>query len=177
MRRVLLRLIDAAGHAAAACVLLIFVLMIVQSIGRQAAWRVGAITEVVAWLCAAAAFLAMAHAFKHGDFVRVTLLLEKLSPGARRVLELGSLALAAAATGYLAWWAVSFTYESWQMNDMAQGLIALPIWIPQSSFVAGALLFTLAVLDELWLVLRGEKPTYQRLVEERHARGDFSEDF
>jgi hypothetical protein len=26
------------------------------------------------------------------------------------------------------------------------------------------------------LVLRGAKPTYVRLVEERHARGDFSED-
>jgi hypothetical protein len=32
------------------------------------------------------------------------------------------------------------------------------------------------VLDELVLTLRGGKPTYVRLVEERHARGDFSED-
>ena len=35
------------------------------------------VNDVVSWLCAAAAFFAMAHAFKHGDFVRVTLLLEK----------------------------------------------------------------------------------------------------
>jgi hypothetical protein len=34
----------------------------------------------------------------------------------------------------------------------------------------------LAVLDELWIVLLGGKPTYQVAVEERHAKGDFSAD-
>ena len=59
---------------------------------------------------------------------------------------------------------------------MAGGLLVIPIWIPQLSFVVGALLFFVAVVDELVQVLRGAKPTYVRLVEERHARGDFSED-
>jgi hypothetical protein len=31
-------------------------------------------------------------------------------------------------------------------------------------------------VDELVLVLRGERPTYVTAAEERHARGDFSED-
>jgi len=52
----------------------------------------------------------------------------------------------------------------------------VPMWIPQMTFVVGALLFFVAVIDELVLVLTGGKPTYVRLVEERHARGDFSED-
>lgn len=175
-RRLLLRLIDGAGHAAALCVLAIFVLMILQSVGRETGWPLGAITDIVSWLCAAAAFLAMAHAFKHGDFVRVTLVLEKLSPHTVRRLEVVSLAIATAGTSYLAFWAVRFVHDSWTMNDVAGGLIAVPMWIPQLSFVAGAILLALAVLDELLLVLRGEKPTYVRLVEERHARGDFSED-
>jgi hypothetical protein len=59
---------------------------------------------------------------------------------------------------------------------MANGLIAVPLWIPQTSFVVGALLFFIAVVDELVLVLRGERPTYVTAAEERHARGDFSED-
>lgn len=175
-RRFLLRLIDAAGHAAAFCVLTIFVLMILQSVGRKAGWPLGAITDIVSWLCAAAAFLAMAHAFKHGDFVRVTLVLEKLAPQTVRRLEVLSLAIATTATSYLAFWAVRFVHDSWAMNDVAGGLIAVPMWIPQLSFLAGAFLLALAVFDELLLVLRGEKPTYVRLVEERHARGDFSED-
>jgi TRAP-type C4-dicarboxylate transport system permease small subunit len=118
----------------------------------------------------------MAHAFKHGDFVRVTLLLEAVDARLRRALEIGALTLAALAIGYLAFWAARFTWESRVFGDMAGGLVVIPIWIPQVTFVVGALLFWLAVIDELVLVLRGAKPTYVVLVEERHARGDFSED-
>jgi TRAP-type C4-dicarboxylate transport system permease small subunit len=176
MRRGLDALFNAAGALAAAAVFAVFVLMIVASVGRFAGWRVGGINDIVSWLTAAASFFAMAHAFKHGDFVRVTLLLEKLQPRARHVFEAASLLVATVAVGYLAWWAARFTWESWQFNDIAGGLIVIPIWIPQTSFVLGAVLLLLAVLDELVIVLSGAKPTYVRLVEERHARGDFSED-
>ena len=175
-RRVLDALYLLAGQLAALSVLLIFVLMILASVGRFAGWRVSWVADVVSWLCAASAFLAMAHAFKHGDFVRVTLLLEKLPAGLRRALEVVSLSVACVAIVYLAYWAVRFTLESWQFNDIAGNMVAIPIWIPQMGFVVGAILLAVAVVDELVIVLRGEKPTYVRLVEERHARGDFSED-
>lgn len=176
MRRVLNLGFTAAGHLAALFVLAIFLLMVLAAVGRIAGWRVGAVNDVVAWCCAAAAFLAMPDAFKNGDFVRVTLMLDRLAPAARRRLEVGALAVAAAFVAYLAWWAALYTYESWEFNDMATGMVALPIWIPQLSLVIGAVLFALAVLDELCLVLQGGKPTYVRLVEERHAKGDFSSD-
>ena len=176
MRKVLDAVFELAGWLAAMCVLAIFILMITASVGRFAAWRVGWVNDVVAWLCAAAAFLAMAHAFRHGDFVRVTLLLDQLPHALRKATEVVSLSIAAVAIGYLAFWAARFTYESWKFNDIATNLVAIPLWIPQTSFVVGAALFLVAVLDELLTVLQGGKPTYQRLVEERHARGDFSED-
>ena len=176
MRRLLNGLFAAAAALAALTVLAIFVLMIAASIGRVLEWRVGWVNDVVSWLCAAAAFLAMAHAFKHGDFVRVTLVLEKLSPAVRRIFEVASLLVASVSIGYLAWWAARYTWESYVFNDIANNMVAIPMWIPQLSFVIGSALFLLAVLDELWLVLRGHKPDYVRLVEERHARGDFSED-
>jgi TRAP-type C4-dicarboxylate transport system permease small subunit len=176
MRKVLDALYQVAGALAALCVLAIFVLMIYASVGRELGWRVGIINDLVSWLCAAAAFLAMAQAFRNGDFVRVMLLLEALSPPVRRIFEIVSLAVASVSIGYLAWWAARFTYESWQFHDMAGGLLVVPMWIPQTTFVVGALLFFIAVVDELVLVLSGAKPTYVRLVEERHARGDFSED-
>lgn len=176
MRRALDALYAAAGGLAALLVLLIAVLMIGASVGRLLDWRIGWINDVVSWLCAAAAFMAMAHAFRHGDFVRVTLLLERLAPPLRRLFEAVSLVVAALAVGYLAWWATRYTFESWQFGDIANNMVAIPMWIPQLSFVLGALLLLLAVLDELLTVLRGGKPTYVRLLEERHARGDFSEE-
>ncbi|MCH1990944.1 TRAP transporter small permease, partial [Achromobacter xylosoxidans] len=62
MRRFLDRLYLAAGALGAACVALICALMIAQSILREVGVRTGALNDVVAWLCAAAAFFAMAHA-------------------------------------------------------------------------------------------------------------------
>jgi hypothetical protein len=50
------------------------------------------------------------------------------------------------------------------------------MWIPQLSFAMGSLLLLIAIVDELFLVLQGQVPTYVREVEERHARGDFSSD-
>ncbi|MDR6215821.1 TRAP transporter small permease [Paracidovorax wautersii] len=176
MRRFLDRLYLGAGALGAVFVALICVLMIAQSVLREMGVRTGALNDVVAWFCAAAAFFAMAHAFKHGDFVRVTLLLEKLPPRRRRQFEVVSLAIGSVAVAYLAWSACLFTYESWEFNDIAQGLLPLPMWIPQLSFAIGSVLLLVAVVDEFVIVLRGGVPTFVREVEERHARGDFSSD-
>lgn len=176
LRRALDALYLAAGGLGAVFVVLICVLMVWQSVVREFGVSTGAINDIVSWCCAAAAFFTMAHAFKHGDFVRVTLLMERLAPGPKRALELLSLALAAVAVGYLAWWACRFTLESWQIHELAQGLLPIPMWIPQLSFALGAVLLLVAVLDEFVIVLRGGVPTYERLVAERHAAGDFSSD-
>ena len=176
MRRFLNFIYDAAGYLAAFFVFAIFVVMIGQTIMRELGLRTGGTDDIVAWFCAAGAFLAMADTFKRGDFVRVGLLLEQLGPRMRQAFEIGSLGVATAFCGYLAFWACRFTFESWQFNDMANGLIVIPLWIPQLSFVAGALILCLAVADEFVIVLQGKRPTYVTAVEERHARGDFSED-
>ncbi len=173
-RKALDRIYLAAAALGATCIALISVLMVAQSLGRQFGFTTGAVNDIVSWLCAAAAFFTMAHAFKHGDFVRVTLVLERVSATARRRLELGSLFIAVVACSYLAFWACRFTFQSWEFNEPAQGLLPIPIWIPQSSFALGAVLLLVAVVDEFVIVVRGGVPTFVRLVEERHAKGDFS---
>ena len=55
-------------------------------------------------------------------------------------------------------------------------MVAIPLWIPQLSFVVGSALFELAVLLECIRVLQGHAPTYVARVAERHARGDYSEE-
>lgn len=176
MRRALDFLYDLAGWLAGACVAAIFVAMIAQTVMREVGLRTGGMDDIVSWLCAAAAFLAMAHTFKHGDFVRVSLLLERWSPRARQRAEIGVLTVGCVFAAYLALAGCRFAYDSWAFNDMATGLIAIPLWIPQSSFVLGTALFFVAVADELVRALAGARPTYVVAVEERHARGDFSED-
>lgn len=176
MRRALDRVYNAAGYLAAFFVFAIFASMLITTAMREMGLRTGGWEDVVGWLTAAAAFFGLAHTFKHGDFVRVELLLSSLTPSARRVFEIASLSVAAIFIGYLAWSTTAYVLGSLRGGDMAGGLIVIPIWIPQTSFVLGAWLLFVAVVDEWQIVLRGGKPSYVRAVEERHARGDFTED-
>jgi len=175
-RRALERVLDAAGALGALCVFLIFVLMITAGVGRQFNAALSGVNDIVSWLCAAAAFFAMAHAFRHGDFVRVTLVLDMVPPRVRRVMDVSCLLIGAVAVSYLTYSATAFTYESWEFKEMATGLVVIPIWIPQSTFTIGCWLLLAAMVDELVTVVQGGKPSYQRAMEERHAKGDFSSD-
>jgi len=175
MRGFLDRLYAASGALAAVCLAAICVVMLAQAFGRTAGILIRGADDIVAWLCAAAAFLALGYTFRHGELVRVGLFLHQLKPRARWIAELVALGITAAFVAYMLWAASRFVYESWAFKEVAQGLIRVPIWIPQLSFVAGVLIFFVAVLDELLLVLQKKKPSYQVAEEARIAAGDFSE--
>jgi TRAP-type C4-dicarboxylate transport system permease small subunit len=176
MRRFFDRLFDVTGAMAAFFVFAIFATMIVTSTLRMAGFSTGGSEDLVSWLTAAAAFFGMGHAFKHGDFVRVELLLSKMSDRRRRVFEIITLLAGCVFTGYISWSVSRYVWDSYKFNDLSQGLIVVPMWIPQMSIVIGSVLLFLAFLDEFFRVLGGSKPSYVLAVEERHARGDFSED-
>lgn len=175
MRRFLDRLYTWSGVLAALCVFAIFILMMASALGREVGVLVRGADDIVAWLCAGASFLALGHTFRHGELVRVGLWLDHLGPRARRWMEIFALGFTAIFVAYMLWAVCSFIYDSYQFNEVAQGLIQVPIWIPQMTFLVGVVIFFVAVLDELYLVIRNEKPAYQVAEEERRASGDFSE--
>jgi len=175
VRRFLDRLYTASGALAALCLASICVLMLAQAIGREFGLLIRIADDLTSWLCAASAFFALGHTFRHGELVRVALFIDLLRPGARRAAEIATLAVAALFVGYMVWAVTKFVYESWKYKEVAQGLVKIPIWIPQLCFVLGVLIFFVAILDELVLVLRNRKPTYQLAEEDRRARGDYSE--
>lgn len=175
-RRRLDPLFDGAAYLAAAFIFAIFAIMIGSSLMRELGMRTGGTDDVVAWSCAAAGFLAMAQTFRRGDFVRVVLLLDRLGKRRAHQFEIVALVIGTLFVTFLTWAAAIFVYESWDFGDMANGLVPIPLWIPQISFVFGTLLLLVAIVDELVAVLRGHRPSYVIAIEERHARGDFSED-
>jgi TRAP-type C4-dicarboxylate transport system permease small subunit len=175
LRRFLDRLYAASGAAAAVCLAAIAAVMLLQAGTRAAGLLFRGADDIVAWLCAASAFLALGYSFRHGDLVRVSLLINLLPERQRRGAEIACLSAALVVVGYITWATASFVFESWRLDELAQGLIRIPIWIPQTSLVAGAAILTVAVLDELIVVLRGGKPAYRLAEEERLARKDFSE--
>lgn len=175
MRRFLDRLYFGAGVLAAAAIAAICALMLAQAAGRSVGILIAGADDLVAWFCAASAFLALAHTFRTGDLVRVGVFIDRLPPKGRWLAELVALGITAVFVAYTLWAVARFVYESWQFKEVAQGLIKVPIWIPQLSLVAGIAIFFIAVLDELVAVVRKQKPSYQRAEEARAAAGDFSE--
>jgi TRAP-type C4-dicarboxylate transport system permease small subunit len=175
LRRFLDRLYAASGALAALCLAAIAVVMLAQAGMREFGFLLRGADDIVAWLCAATAFLALGHTFRRGELVRVGIIVDRLPPRARRKAALAALAIAVVFVGYMLYAVARFVYESWQFKEVAQGLIEIPIWIPQLSFLAGALVLFIAVLDEFIVLVRGGKPAYQLAEEDRLVRKDFSE--
>jgi len=175
VRQFLDRLYATSGAFAAICLASICVLMLAQAVGREFGLLIRAADDITSWLCAAAAFLALGHTFRNGELVRVGLFIDLLKPAARRIAEIAALTLTALFVGYMAVAVTKFVYESWKFKEVAQGLVRIPIWIPQLCFVVGVLIFFIAVVDELIAVLKRQKPAYQLAEEDRRARGDYSE--
>ena len=175
MRRFLDRLYEAAGALAAVCLGSIAAVMLAQAAMREFGMLFRGADDIVGWLCAASAFLALGHTFRRGELVRVGLVIDLLPPRLRYAAAVAALAIAVAFVAYMAYAVLRFVYESWAFKEVAQGLIQIPIWIPQMSFVLGVLVLLVAVLDEFVVLLQGRKPAYETAEEDRKARKDFSE--
>jgi TRAP-type C4-dicarboxylate transport system permease small subunit len=175
LRRCLDRLYAASGALAAVCLASIAAVMLAQAGMREFGFLLRGADDIVAWLCAACAFLALGHTFRRGELVRIGLVADRLPPRVRRPVALAALAVSLAFVGYMLYAVARFVYESWKFNEVAQGLIAIPIWIPQTSFVAGALILFVAMVDEFVVLARGGQPAYEAAEEERRVRKDFSE--
>ena len=162
IRRALDWLYLGAGMLAGLFLLAIFVLMMSLSIGREIGVNIPAGDEFTAWCMAAMAFLGLAHTFRHGEMIRVGLLIDRFSGRTRHVIEIVCLLIGLTFVGYFTWYAIQFTYYSWLTNERAQGVVPLQMWIPQLGFSGGLAILTIAFVDELIFVLSGNKPRYEK---------------
>jgi TRAP-type C4-dicarboxylate transport system permease small subunit len=162
LRLFLDRLYLFSGYLAGAFLIAIFVLMMLLSAGRPIGLNVPAGDELVSWCMAATAFLGLAYTFKSGEMIRVGLLIDRLEGRTRHLLEIVSLLIGCGFIGFFAWHAAWMTYDSWRFKDMAQGVLAIPLWIPQLGYSGGLVILFIAFVDELVHVLRGLPPRYEK---------------
>ena len=162
LRRCLDALYLGAGYLAGAFLVVTFAIMMVMSVGRQFALNIPAGDDFASWSMAAMAFLGLAHTFKRGEMIRVGLLLEKLHGRKKQVAEILALGVAAAFVLYFTRHGVQMTYDSWRFNDQATGVLAVPLWIPQLGFSGGLVILSIALIDEMVNVIKGNRPTYER---------------
>ena len=150
-----------AGILSAILLAAIAVLTFVQIVGRSLGFLVSTGTEFAGFCMAASIFLALAWTLRSGGHIRVTLFVQRLGPGPRRIVEIWCLVAAALAIGLFAYSAVMMTWDSYRFGDVSVGMIPVPLWMPQTAMAAGVALLELAILEQLVLVLRGRNPTYR----------------
>lgn len=163
MLRILLdKLYLFAGYLAGAFVVAIFVLMLLLSAGRPLGLNIPAGDDFISWCMAATAFLGLAHTFRHGEMIRVGLLIDRLTGRTRRLVEIVALVIGCGFVGFFSWYVAAMTYDSYRFHDMAQGVVAVPLWIPQLGYSGGLVILFIAFVDELIHVLRGNEPRYEK---------------
>ncbi len=157
----------AAGFIAAIC-LLVVCQVILNLIDRVSTLLTGAAigltipsyADFTGFFLAAASFLALAHTLRQGGHIRVTLIISHLNTTLRHIFEVWCLLLATAVTTYFSWYTFTLTRESFVYNDLSPGMVAVPIWIPQSAMLLGLVILSIALFDELLLSLFGKTPSY-----------------
>jgi TRAP-type C4-dicarboxylate transport system permease small subunit len=162
MRVFLDRLYLLSGFAAGGFLIAIFILMMILSAGRPLGINVPAGDDFVSWCMAATAFLGLAHTFRSGEMIRVGLLIDRLEGRTRHAIEIIALVIGTGFIGFFAWHAARMTYDSFRFHDMSQGVIAVPLWIPQLGYSGGLLMLLVAFVDELAHVLAGHLPRYEK---------------
>ena len=173
MRRVLDTLYQLSLYAAALCLAVIAMMVGAQLGGRlidgtlalvglpRTDFVILSLAEICGYLLAGASFLALAGTLKAGAHIRVTMLLNAFSERTRRYAEMLAFALGAAGAGYMTWNLTSFAWVSYKFNEVSPGVIRVPLAFPQAAMALGALILTIAILDELAIVIARGRPSFR----------------
>src|ERR1700752_2550542 len=105
-----------SGYLAGLFLIAIFVLMMVLSAGRPVGINIPAGDDFISWCMAATDFLALAHTFRHGEMIRVGLLIDRFGGKVRPYVEIFALLVGVGFIGFFALYAVVMTWQSWKFS-------------------------------------------------------------
>ena len=157
MRKFLDGLYAAAGWLAGLAMIGILLMVLLTILSRLIGFSAPGTDAYAGYAMAGAGFMALASTFKKGEHIRVTLLLGALKGAALKVMEVTALGIATLLAGFLAFYSVRLTWQSWEIEDISVGIDATPMWIPQIFMALGTIIFFIALLDDLVLELQGKR--------------------
>jgi len=168
MRRLLNGLYSASAWLAGISMVGVLLLVLTTILSRFFGFLAPGTDAYAGYAMAGAGFMALASTLKHGEHIRVTLVLGMLHGPARKALEVAALAIATLLAGFLAFYSAHLVWQSWEIEDISVGIDATPLWIPQLFMALGTLVFFIAFCDELVLELRGQRQPRDSQEEPHH---------
>jgi len=157
VRKLLDLMYGLAAALAALCLIVILFLIVVQMLARWTGEVFPGAPDYAGYAMAAASFLAFASALNKGSHIRVSILLNAMGPRARWFLEVWCFAIGAAAAWYVSYFIYRMLGFAIKFQDVSQGQDATPMWIAQMPVMVGAVIFAIALTDNLiTLILTGK---------------------
>ncbi|MGJ8597579.1 TRAP transporter small permease [Sulfitobacter sp.] len=142
--------------ALAALSLLGITILILSQIGlRLMGSQIPSADDFAAWGLSASIFLALPAALMHGDHIRVTSLRQLMAPKLGHFADILAAGFATVMMGWVAWAIFGYVQESWTYHEVSQGVIAVPLWLPQAPMAFGAVLFALAFAERTLRLILG----------------------
>ncbi|WP_380057989.1 TRAP transporter small permease [Falsihalocynthiibacter sp. SS001] len=166
MGRLLQKTYDLCGMLAGVLILAICLLIsaqiILNGVGRIAPGlmpsTIPSYADFSGFMLAGATFLALAHTLRSGGHIRVNLVTDRMSQRSQCRAEGFILIVALALTGFGTWFMVGLVAESIHYGDVSNGIVPIPLWIPQSVAAFGMGLLAIAILHTLTELLATRKP-------------------
>lgn len=155
--RVLHWLYRISGLFSAASLVLICILILAQIVARNLDSTVRDAEEFAAWAMAAAGFFGLPYALHCGSHIRVSAVAHFVPKSMHHAMEVLASAIGLALAVYLAWYCTAYVLESYEFNELSQGLIPVPLWIPQLPMAIGSTLLAVAFGERMVRVLRHER--------------------
>lgn len=154
MRSILDPFYTALGVLGALFILATLAVEVVGIAGRELGYSMAGLDSYAGYCLAAGSFLAMAHALRRGDHIRVTLILARLKGRTRYWMEVLCLSIASLLSAYFAYFSARLVWGSYTLNDVSQNVDATPLWIPQLSMAIGLFGLAVAFVEQLFVTLR-----------------------
>ena len=154
MRSILDPFYTALGVLGALFILATLAVEVVGIAGRELGYSMAGLDSYAGYCLAAGSFLAMAHALRRGDHIRVTLILARLKGRTRYWMEVLCLSIASLLSAYFAYFSARLVWGSYTLNDVSQNVDATPLWIPQLSMAIGLFGLAVAFAEQLFVTLR-----------------------
>ncbi len=166
MRRLLDRLYLVSGWLAAAAILAICLIVTAQVLlnllarlfGPDWSFTIPSYADFAGFLLAGATFLALAHTLVEGGHIRVNLVTGRLPRPLAWAAELLALTLGLVFSVFASWHMAGLVAESWRYGDRSPGIIAVPLWIPQTVVTLGLAILAIAFADLLVQALLRRSP-------------------
>ena len=143
----------------------LFVLIVLPILGlifvRPFGHTIPAADEFAGYAMAGSFALMLGPTLRRGAHIRVGIIIDRLRGGPKRALELVCLAFATALSAYFAFHWSRMTWQSYDFGDVSQGVVPIPLWIPQAVMAVGLVILAIAFLDDLVAVAQGRPASYE----------------